>query len=91
MGCNTIRMPGGGTGIICTGRTRAKPCQWCGSRSSLLCDFPVVRNGKASTCNAPMCGSCGRPVGENLDYCPPHYRHAEKTKTLPASAPKLFE
>ena len=87
MACHHVKI-GDSVGIICTGRRRTKLCRWCGNRSSLLCDFPVERNGRKTTCDASMCGVS---VGEELDYCPPHFRHAEKTKTLPTVTGRLFD
>lgn len=41
-----------------------------------LCDYPVIKKGKATTCSARMCPKCRGPWGDDpdKDLCPPHYR-----------------
>ena len=63
-----------GTAIVCT-RGHAARCQDCGAPSSILCDFPVTRNGKQGTCDRKCCRKHSEPMGIETDYCLPHYRH----------------
>ena len=40
MACETVRLPGGGYAIVCgIKRKKPAPCQFCGSRSTKLCDW----------------------------------------------------
>lgn len=64
---------GSGGGIVCRGRGRWKklpPCATCGRPAALLCDAPALNN--ALTCDAPICRSCARTVGEDEHHCPKH-------------------
>jgi len=76
-----VKMPGGVTAIVCGRFKDNPPCKWCGKRGTKQCDFPVSRAGIMSVgqaCDAWMCDRCAVSVGENRDYCPPHFRHAQK-------------
>ncbi|HEX8851256.1 MAG TPA: hypothetical protein VF761_17150 [Gemmatimonadaceae bacterium] len=57
--------------IVCNRRTTT-PCKYCNAPHTKLCDYPVERNGKAGTCDIPMCDRCAQRGGANIDYCRPH-------------------
>ena len=62
-------------GIACHRERRAR-CQTAGCRGDarLLCDYPVQRRGKATTCNRHICRGCAKAIDATHDYCPPHAR-----------------
>jgi len=68
-----VRMPGGGTAIVCYSgkQQRNLPSCKCGRRSTLQCDFPLL-HGK--TCDRYLCRGCAIKVGPDRDYCPDHPR-----------------
>lgn len=67
-------------GHVCsrgTSRSSAKPCVYCGRASSKLCDFPVIRKGKKTTCDAALCDKCAlQGVSADVDFCRPHHKLA---------------
>lgn len=68
-------MSGAGvTAIVCGGRERQHVCSrpGCGRRAIYQCDYPVVRRGRAGTCDAWICERCRSPQGPGVDICPPH-------------------
>lgn len=78
MNCRTLKNRIDGSAmIVCGSRTKPKPCAFCGEASTKLCDFPVTVFGLTRTCEEPLCESCAKPVGENRDYCGPHFERAE--------------
>lgn len=76
MTCTRVRMPNGGTAILC-GRSRGKPrrCSFCSSASALLCDY-VLLAGRV--CSKPLCVRCAVRQDHNarsadsVDHCPDH-------------------
>jgi hypothetical protein len=86
--CNTVRgQTSDGqpfTAIICTRGQRRHNCEFCSRYATKQCDFPVIRNGKETTCDRWMCDGCATVQGPNLDYCPPHERN--KVKIMAARA-----
>lgn len=46
----------------------------CHGEGSLLCDYPVKRRGRDTTCNRRVCRRCAKAVRDGIDYCPPHGR-----------------
>lgn len=72
MHCEPIKLPGGGTGIICGRGSRRKPCHYCAKHGGFLCDHPVIRNGKRTTCDTQMCEQCRNNVA-GADLCRPHF------------------
>lgn len=75
MQCRSIKLPGGGTAIVCGRFPRAKPCSVCRVHvGNKLCDGRIP--GCPRTCDAPLCACCAvtRPnpkkPGDTLDYCP---------------------
>jgi hypothetical protein len=76
---HTIRDANGkAIGIAC-GHTRHRNCSTPGCRrhADKLCDFPVLRDDKAATCDRPVCGGCALRVGPDRDFCQPHAREAQ--------------
>lgn len=50
----------------------------CPGNGAVLCDFPVTRRGRQTTCNRRVCRSCAKTLGGGQDFCPPHARAAEQ-------------
>lgn len=78
MRCDRIAIPGG-VMIVCGREHRPKPllcdsptCR--GRRADFLCDHPVTRRGRTSTCGRRMCRRCRHEHAGGLDYCPEHGR-----------------
>ena len=46
----------------------------CSGAGVILCDFPVKRRGRETTCNRRVCRTCAKRIGEDHDFCPPHAR-----------------
>jgi hypothetical protein len=67
------------TGFICS-RVKTVRCVSCGRPSKILCDYPVKRDGKETTCSRACCLSCSEHVGENKDYCLAHANYAREKK-----------
>lgn len=85
MPCTPVKLPNGDTAIVCSRRRKPAPCKDCGRPSTVLCDFPsTIKPG--TTCDRPLCGSCSKSVGPNLDYClrHPSPEEAEAAKMLEA-------
>jgi hypothetical protein len=71
--CNLYRDPEGKfTAIICG--LKQHRCVICRRPATKQCDFPVVRNGKAGTCDVYFCDEHGTNIGPNVDYCRLHSR-----------------
>lgn len=69
MPCNTVKLPGGYTAIVCTGRRggASRMCS-CQRIATLVCDWPLEAGG---TCDKNICTGCRRVV-RGLDICPFH-------------------
>jgi hypothetical protein len=80
MACRTVQLPDGTTAIVCGPRAQTKPCVTCGSPGTVLCDYPVKRNGKDGTCDRPSCRKHATPVDKDKDYCAAHAQYAERLK-----------
>ncbi|WP_454825909.1 hypothetical protein [Paraburkholderia xenovorans] len=79
MPCTRFRLPGGGSGIVCTrGRGRAPRCSVddCNAPSGFQCDYPT-RAGK--TCDRHLCAKHAHVVGADLHRCPEHIDAAAQT------------
>jgi hypothetical protein len=62
-----------GNAIICSRGSRRPPrCIYCGTPSSHLCDFPVEREGKTTTCDAALCRRCSTRIPGARDLCRSH-------------------
>jgi len=69
-------MPDGGIAHVRFAAARRTRCAFCGwNFASVECDFEIE---PGITCDAKMCASCSRPVGEDLDYCPDHAQFAAR-------------
>jgi hypothetical protein len=73
MKCRAMKLPGGGTAIVCGPRVKSRPCHFCKRPSTKLCDAPDPFR-ESGTCDAPLCDACAVKVGPNRDYCPNHPR-----------------
>ena len=71
--CVLVKLPGGGSALVRMSSRRPQRCWFCEKRSALLCDFPVARDGRAATCDKPLCEKCAVKNGK-LDFCPNHER-----------------
>lgn len=63
----------GFTAIVCTRGQRIPRCHYCNDPGSFLCDHPVIRKGKRTTCDTRMCADCRNNVGPETDLCRPHF------------------
>ena len=80
MTCNVLSN-GRVLAVACTrGGDDRRRCKWCGGPIAKLCDYPVKRDGKEGTCDAPMCARCATSIAPDVDYCPPHARHHRRTQ-----------
>lgn len=73
MPCEVIKFPGGGA-IICRCGEKRPTCQvpQCGQPAAVLCDFSVVRQHKAGTCDMRLCLGHATHVDKDADLCPAH-------------------
>lgn len=80
MPCQHVKLPGGGTAIVCGPRQRVPKCK-CGSGrgADLLCDW---KTDEGKTCDAKICEACATKPAEDKDLCP---AHAEAWKAWLAS------
>ena len=69
MVCETIRLPGGGSAIVCSGR-RSQRCA-CGRPATRLCDWKVATR-RSGTCDKPLCANCSTMPQADKDLCPDH-------------------
>lgn len=80
MGCQHVNI-GGANVIICSRGRRRQKCSvgLCGKDSVALCDYPVERKGKKTTCDSPMCAVHRHPVpGQtDTDWCEGHWQHEQ--------------
>jgi hypothetical protein len=59
-------------GFACTRGRATKRCAYCGRSADRLCDFPVLRNGQRTTCDAPLCSRCTSRIAGDGDLCRAH-------------------
>ena len=86
MGCETRKITFDddttGTMIVCSRGQRRQLCSvgLCGKSTVALCDYPVERNGKNTTCDSPMCERHRHPVeGQpDMDWCEGHWNHEQR-------------
>ncbi|MEK6290081.1 MAG: hypothetical protein V4793_01620 [Paraburkholderia tropica] len=72
MPCTPFRLPGGGSGIICTrGRGRTPRCSVpdCSAPSAFQCDFNMK---PGTTCDRHLCAAHAHQVGPDVHFCPTH-------------------
>lgn len=89
MPCQHVRLPGGGTAIVCGSRSRPKRCS-CGSGlpADLLCDWKRPEK-KSGTCDKPLCERCSTKPAPDKDLCPEHAKAWEAWKAEVAQKGKL--
>jgi len=64
------------TGIICTRARKPRQCCECHRPGTYLCDAVVVRRGKQTTCDRPICADHRTTIqvdaetGDSIDLCP---------------------
>jgi len=78
MACERIDADGGVFAIACTRGARRRRCKFCSRWGVKLCDYPVRRNGRQTTCDAACCAEHAFSRGENLDYCLQHHNLVEQ-------------
>ncbi len=63
-----------GWGIACSrGRRSLGLCVECkAAAASQLCDFPVERAGRQTTCDRALCRRCATRLSGDRDLCRPH-------------------
>jgi hypothetical protein len=81
MPCNLINDGKGGQVIVCGRGNRIKHCVVCGRAAFLLCDYPVIRDGKETTCDRPCCRRHAEKLGPDKDYCRAHAALAKEAKS----------
>jgi hypothetical protein len=67
--CETVKLPGGSTAVIC-GLRGVKFCG-CGRQAVALCDWKMP-NKRSGTCDAPICAAHTKEVGPGKHLCPEH-------------------
>jgi len=80
MACRMVDLGNGAFAIACGRGEKTKPCVTCGSPGTILCDYPVKRDGVAGTCDRPCCRKHATPVDKDKDYCMAHAQYAERLK-----------
>ncbi len=75
MTCETVKLPGGVTAIVChRGPRTAKRCA-CGRPAHYECDA-VLKTGHVNaprkTCDRPLCERCTTQPKVGVDLCPEH-------------------
>lgn len=80
MGCKTVHTEHGSMIVCSRGRRQICSVTFCGKDSVALCDYPVERKGKKTTCDSPMCAMHRHPVPgqDNTDWCEGHWDHERR-------------
>ncbi|MBB5715426.1 hypothetical protein FHS94_002272 [Sphingomonas aerophila] len=86
MPCQHVSMPGGGTAIVCTSRTRQR-CA-CGRPATLLCDWTVERQ-RSGTCDKPLCRTCSTSPAPDKDLCAAHATEFTRWAAARAAKPPV--
>jgi hypothetical protein len=76
MYCTDVKIPGGGSAIICQGGQRPKPCA-CGKPTTKLCDWKLgVAPGakRIRRCSVGICDEHTFSPAKDKDFCPQHAR-----------------
>lgn len=82
MVCDVVKLPGGGTAIVCSGGPR-KRCP-CGNPATLLCDW-IMTGRRSGTCDAPLCAGCTTSPAHDKDLCASHAAEFERWKEARAA------
>lgn len=69
---SAARLRRGAFAIVCTRGRVGRRCRYCGGAADHLCDFPVLRDGKRGTCDAPLCSRCTTRIAGGRDLCRAH-------------------
>lgn len=71
MTCETVRLPGGTTAIVCGRGGRRPRCRMpgCTRPGDRQCDFPLLAGG---TCDKYLCARHAVRLGPDRDHCPDH-------------------
>jgi hypothetical protein len=77
VGCDNVKLPGGGGAIVCT-RARKRWCGWCRNEGIFLCDWKL---GKAVTCDKAICSHHAEEVADEKHLCPEHQRAYQRWLT----------
>ena len=76
------------TAIVCSRGRARKRCVHCGGPGSQLCDFPVLRDGRKTTCDAALCRHCStKPHAGDVDLCRPHAAQWDQVTGRPKVGP----
>lgn len=80
MPCNSVRMPGGGSAIVCTRGGGLKRCSvaHCHKLGVRQCDFPSKPDGL--TCDRYLCREHTVSVRRGVDFCPEHADEAAQLR-----------
>ncbi len=70
MPCEFFKVPGLGSGVICSRGQRTIKCRWCARPRAYTCDQKI--QGKKRPCNAPICMEHAMEVGPDEHRCPEH-------------------
>src|SRR5215813_2507800 len=77
MACEHVKLPGGGSAIVCGARRPHTKCG-CGRRATLLCDWKMENPTDhkfargSTTCDKPLCERCTTSPAPDKDLCPKH-------------------
>jgi hypothetical protein len=77
MKCDTIDLGQGQFAIVCT-RGRRHNCEFCSRYATKQCDFPILKDGKQTTCSKFICDRCAVAQSPGIDFCGPHDRNKVK-------------
>jgi len=97
MPCLSAKFPGGLV-ITCTKKSKRRvQCSTPGCKRTAvaLCDYPITREGKPSTCDRALCDRCRHPqqrewiglileavVADKFDFCRVHHEMAREARLL---------
>ena len=85
MACEHVKLPGGGSAIVCGARRPHTKCG-CGRRATLLCDWKMENPTDhkfargSTTCDKPLCERCTTSPAPDKDLCPKHAEAFEHWK-----------
>ena len=69
MGCETVKLPGGGAAIVCGRGRRKYRCCACTLAGGLQCDWKV---SPTKTCDRFICPDHAKEVAPEKHLCPEH-------------------
>ncbi len=88
MPCQHAKLPDGTSAIVCVcTRGRGRRCVHCGGPASQLCDFPVLRGGCKTTCDASLCRHCTTRIAGDRDLCRTHAAQWDDALNRPKAGP----